>query len=202
MIADLGEKDVFVCFPTGSGKSLCYQLPAILNGKVNLVFSPLLALINDQLKSLEELGIDAKTLNSQVTPSARDSILNDLSTKNPKVKLLYITPELASTSNFHDILRSLRKRDKLGFFAVDEAHCVSQWGHDFRPSYLKLGRLRRDFPESQWIALTATATKKVKEDIIKTLCLKPPVAVFRTSSFRSNLFYDVRLGFNLYSPIN
>ncbi|XP_047125556.1 ATP-dependent DNA helicase Q5 isoform X1 [Hydra vulgaris] len=197
-----GEKDVFVCFPTGSGKSLCYQLPAVLNKKVNLVFSPLLALINDQLRSLEEFGIDAKTLNSQVAPRARDIILNDLKCKNPKIKLLYVTPELASTSNFYEILCSLRRRNKLGFFAVDEAHCVSQWGHDFRPSYLKLGRLRRDFPESQWIALTATATKKVKEDIIKSLCLVPPVAIFRTNSFRSNLFYDVRFKDFLDNPID
>ena len=187
-----GEKDVFICFPTGSGKSLCYQLPALLHDKVNLVFSPLLALINDQVRALEKLKVNAKTLNSQVTPRTRDEIKNDLKSKNPKIRLLYITPELAVTGSFHEILRNLRRKNRLGFFVVDEAHCVSQWGHDFRPDYLKLGRLRRDFMDSQWIAVTATATKKVKDDIIKVLCLKPPVSVFRTNSFRPNLFYDVR----------
>jgi len=197
-----GEKDVFICFPTGSGKSLCYQLPAVLHEKVNLVFSPLLALINDQVKALETLKICAKTLNSQVTPRLKDEIKADLKSKNPKIRLLYITPELAVTSAMNDILRQLRKKNKLGFFVVDEAHCVSQWGHDFRPDYLKLGRLRREFIESQWIALTATATKKVKDDIIKTLCLKPPVSVFRTNSFRSNLFYDVRFKELLDDPVD
>ena len=167
-------------------------MPALLHEKVSLVFSPLLALINDQVKALENLGINAKTLNSQVTPRTRDAILCDLNSKNPKTRLLYITPELAVTNKFHDVLRTLRRKNKLGFFVVDEAHCVSQWGHDFRPDYLKLGNLRRDFPESQWIALTATATKKVKDDIIRTLYLKPPVSVFRTNSFRQNIFYDVR----------
>jgi len=188
----LGGKDVFICFPTGSGKSLCYQLPAVIQEKVTFVFSPLLALINDQVAALKQLGINAQTLNSQVTPRTKDLVLKDLNSKNPKIKLLYITPELAATNNFREVLRGLKRNKKLGFFVVDEAHCVSQWGHDFRPMYLKLGKLRRDFPETQWVALTATATQRVKEDIIRTLALKPPVSVFRTSTFRSNLFYDVR----------
>lgn len=151
-----------------------------------------MALINDQVTALQELGVNARTLNSQVTPRTKDLIMKDLSSKSPKIKLLYITPELAATSSFKEILRGLKRNKKLGFFVVDEAHCVSQWGHDFRPQYLKLGRLRRDFPETQWIALTATATQRVKDDIIRTLALKPPVSVFRTSTFRTNLFYDVR----------
>ena len=162
------------------------------------MFSPLLALINDQVTALQELGINARTLNSQVTPRIKDLIMKDLSSKNPKIKLLYITPELAATSSFKEILRGLKRNKKLGFFVVDEAHCVSQWGHDFRPQYLQLGKLRRDFPETQWIALTATATQRVKDDIIRTLALKPPVSVFRTSTFRTNLFYDVRCVSNIF----
>ena len=196
-----GENDVFVCFPTGSGKSLCYQLPALLHNKVCMVFSPLLALINDQVKALQALNIDARTINSQVAASVRDGVIKDLNSKNPKVRLLYITPELAATSRFQEVLKSLKRRDKLGFFVVDEAHCVSQWGHDFRPAYLKLGKLRRDFAETQWIALTATATKKVKEDILRQLSLTPPVSVLRTNSFRSNLFYDVKFKDLLDDPV-
>merc|ERR1711962_1106638 len=196
-----GVRDVFICFPTGSGKSLCYQLPALLHNKVSLVFSPLLALINDQVKALNALNIDARTVNSQVSGSVRDSVYKDLNSKSPKIRLLYITPELAATSKFRDVLLSLKRRDKLGFFVVDEAHCVSQWGHDFRPAYLKLGKLRRDFSETQWIALTATATKKVKDDILRQLSLTPPVSVLRTNSFRENLFYDVKFKDLLDDPI-
>lgn len=157
-----------------------------------MVFSPLLALINDQVSGLQELGINAKTLNSQVTPRATDLVMKDLKSKNPKIRLLYITPELAATKKFGELLVLLKKNKRLGYFVVDEAHCVSQWGHDFRPEYLKLGKLRRDFPDTQWIALTATATVRVKDDIIRSLALKPPVSVFRTNTFRPNLFYDVR----------
>lgn len=196
-----GDRDVFICFPTGSGKSLCYQLPALLHERVCIIFCPLIALINDQVKALEALHIDARTLNSQVTPRTRDMIMKDLSSRNPKIRLLYVTPELAVTNKFHEILRSLRRKKRLGYFVVDEAHCVSQWGHDFRPDYIRLGKLRRDFAEFQWIAVTATATKKVKDDIIRSLSLKPPVSVLRTNSFRANLFYDVRFKELLDDPI-
>lgn len=167
-------------------------MPAVIQEKVTLVFSPLLALINDQVAALKDLGINARTLNSQVTPRITDLIMKDLKSKSPKIRLLYITPELAATKHFQEILNLLKRNRKLGYFVVDEAHCVSQWGHDFRPEYLKLGKLRREFPDSQWIALTATATMRVKDDIIRTLAMKPPVSVFRTNTFRNNLFYDVR----------
>ena len=178
--------------PTGSGKSLCYQLPALVVTGIAVVFSPLIALIQDQVDQLRALGIPAESLNSKISASERKRILADLHNSKPIVKLLYITPELAATENFQTILKSLKDRNLISFFVVDESHCVSQWGHDFRPDYLKLGKLRNKFDDVVWLALTATATAYVKDDILKTLSLKTPVAVFKTSCFRSNLYYDIR----------
>lgn len=183
--------------PTGSGKSLCYQLPAVIHEGIAIVFSPLIALIQDQIDYLKSRGINAESINSKLTANERKRILNDLKLIKPTVKLLYITPELAATDNFKNILTSLHKRALISFFVVDEAHCVSQWGHDFRPDYLKLGKLREQFSGVKWIALTATATCHVKEDILSSLGLTLPVAVFKTSCHRQNLYYDVRYGNNM-----
>lgn len=191
------KRDVFVSMPTGSGKSLCFQLPAVLQeNKVTVVFSPLLALMKDQIDHLQRLKIEADTINSKMSTSERQRVINDLRCKKPKIKLLYITPEQAATHTFKDILRDLHKYNKLAYIVVDEAHCVSQWGHDFRPDYLKLGSLRTQYMDIPWIALTATANAKVVEDIIEQLKLKH-VWKFKTPCFRPNLYYDVIFEDNL-----
>ncbi|CAG0883317.1 unnamed protein product [Cyprideis torosa] len=158
-----GGRDVFVSMPTGSGKSLCYQLPAVIaEKKVTIVISPLIALIKDQLEHLDKLKIAAASINSKMGEPERKK----------------------------SILTTLIQSGKLAYFVVDEAHCVSEWGHDFRPDYLKLGRLRDQTEEIPWMALTATATPQVAEDIFRQLRLHYP-SQFKQSSFRKNLFYDV-----------
>lgn len=178
--------------PTGSGKSLCFQLPGVLQeNKITIVFSPLLALIKDQIDHLTKLKINAESINSKTSSRDRERILIDLKSIRPSTRFLYITPELAETSSFRSILQTLFKYDKIAYFVVDEAHCVSQWGHDFRRAYLKLGDLRQLYPSIPWIALTATASKYVVDDIVKNLKLKKPIATFKIPCFRKNLFYDV-----------
>lgn len=178
--------------PTGAGKSLCFQLPAILAGGITIVFSPLIALIQDQVNHLKALRIPVETLNSRLSSSERKRILEDLRRLKPSVKLLYITPELAAKSpGFAKALESLKRRELVSYFVVDEAHCVSEWGHDFRPDYLKLGQLRQQFDKVPWVAATATATPHVQQDILDQLALHKPVSIFKNKCHRPNLFYDV-----------
>jgi len=188
-----GRHDVFVSMPTGSGKSLVYQLPAVAAaGKVSVVISPLIALIKDQMEHLAKRKIVAESINSKMGEKERRRVLDDLQCKTPNTRMLYVTPEQCATQTFQGLLDRMVKHNKLGYFVIDEAHCVSQWGHDFRPDYHKLGKLRSKTGNVPWAALTATANTQVVEDIMSSLGLRKGYKTFKLPCFRSNLYYDVQ----------
>jgi len=183
--AALAGRDSLVLQPTGGGKSLCYQIPALMSDGVTLVVSPLIALMQDQVSALEQLGIDAAYLNSTLTVVQQRQVVERL--ESGQLQLLYVAPERLMQERTLELLQA----NRVCLIAIDEAHCVSQWGHDFREDYLRLGELRQHFPGVPRMALTATATMQVRAEIIERLELADP-AQFVAGFDRSNIRYLVQ----------
>ncbi len=182
--AALARRDSLVVMPTGGGKSLCYQLPPLLTGDLTVVVSPLISLMKDQVDALRDVGVDARELNSTTTEVQKRDLVR--AAREKKLRLLFVSPERLAVERFVDFLRTLDVRT----FAIDEAHCISHWGHDFRPEYRQLGELRERFPNATLHAYTATATEAVRRDIAAQLRLNQPEIV--VGSFdRPNLSYRV-----------
>src|SRR5215217_5801140 len=180
--AVLNKQDCVVLMPTGGGKSLCYQIPALVMDGLTVVISPLIALMKDQVDALRSNGVEASFLNSTQTSAEQVQVFQKI--RSGELKLLYVAPErlLQSGDQFIDFLRGIN----ISLFAIDEAHCISSWGHDFRPEYLKLGALKREFPGIPLIALTATADKLVRKDIVDRLAIDK-AEVFVSSFNRPNI---------------
>lgn len=182
-------RDAFVLMPTGGGKSLTYQLPALLLPGLTIVVSPLIALMQDQVERLRANGIPATFINSSLSAGERER--REYAALNGHLKLLYVAPERLLSDTFLMLLDRVEENVGLSLLAVDEAHCVSEWGHDFRTEYRQLGRLRTLHPRVPMLALTATATERVREDILDQLRLTDPY--YHVASFnRPNLYYEVR----------
>ena len=190
----LAGRDVFTVLPTGGGKSLCFQLPALVRPGLTVVVSPLIALMKDQVDALQSVGIAATFLNSSLSPNESRQRMRGL--HNGEYRLLYVAPERLLLSGFLDDLKSWN----VNLFAIDEAHCISEWGHDFRPEYRQISALRGLFPDVPMMALTATATERVRGDIAKQLHLRDPKC-YVASFNRPNLTYRVAAKAGAYDQI-
>ncbi len=195
ILAVLDERDSLTVLPTGGGKSLCFQLPALLKEGTAIVISPLISLMKDQVDGLKDMGVEAEYLNSSLTTEEQKAIIARV--RQGKVKLLYISPERLRTEGTINLLKSI----SVSFFVIDEAHCISHWGHDFREDYRNLWSIKEDFASVNIHAFTATATKEVQSDILGQLRLNNP-QINIASVDRANLFYRVFPRVNIISQIN
>ncbi len=189
IVEALENRDLLVIMPTGGGKSLCFQLPALMKDGLTVVVSPLIALMQDQVDGLRKNGIPATFLNSSVSP--HKVRMREQAILAGKIKLLYVAPERLLSERFLPLLDLVHHQIGISAFAIDEAHCVSEWGHDFRPEYRQMISLRQRYPNVPIWGLTATATERVRADIIKQLGLNQP-SVHIASFNRQNLYYEVR----------
>jgi ATP-dependent DNA helicase RecQ len=190
----LAGKDCLVIMPTGGGKSICYQIPAIADNGTLVVVSPLIALMKDQVESLQANGIEAAFINSSMDTQRESAQIQKL--KNGQLRLLYLSPEKLQSRAMYQLLQET----KISGFAVDEAHCISVWGHDFREEYGKLGFIKKQWPDVPIIALTATADKISRRDIVERLNLENP-EIFLSSFNRPNLSLQVRPGQQVYRQV-
>src|ERR1700674_2194551 len=181
----LGARDTCVVMPTGGGKSLCYQLPALVLGQTAIVISPLIALMQDQAAQLAQMGIPAAVLNSSLTSDQQSLVMRKA--RDGQFRLLYLSPERLARADTIGWLQ----RVPVSLFAIDEAHCISEWGHEFRPEYRQLSSLRKNFPDRPIAAFTASATRQVRHDIIEQLALREPHK-YIASFHRANLRYVVK----------
>ena len=189
----LKKKDILVISPTGSGKSLCFQLPALVNEGITVVLSPLKSLIYDQVESLKKKGINCELLNGDLGIRKKTLVLDELRKNIPQIKLLYSTPEsMLCNDEIKPYFLELYNKNLISRIVLDEAHCISTWGHDFRPNYLKVRHLKSTFPNIPIIALTATATEKVNADIRDILQMGEETDIFQSSFLRTNLNIQIK----------
>ena len=190
--ATLSGRDLVLIMPTGGGKSLCYQLPALIGEGITLIISPLVSLMEDQMIAVTSMGIESAMLNASSSKEEVKRVHSAMTEAKSSLRFLYVTPEkLAKSKRFMSKLEKMYEIGSLARIVIDEVHCASQWGHDFRPDYKILGILKRQFPTAPILGLTATASTKVLSECQNLLCIKKWL-VFRASYNRPNLFYEIR----------